>query len=133
VLNEMDGLADDADVAFLLTTNRADMLEPALSQRPGRVDLAVEIPLPDAAGRRRLLALYGPRLDLSPAALDEAVARTDGTTASFSKELVRRAVLLAAENGRDRPTDDDLLAAVDELLSDRDALTRRLLGATDQR
>ena len=48
VLNEMDGLAEDADVAFLLTTNRADLLEPALMQRPGRVDLAVEVPLPDA-------------------------------------------------------------------------------------
>ena len=59
VLNEMDGLADDADVAFLLTTNRADLLEPALSQRPGRVDLAVEIPLPDAAGRRRLIGALG--------------------------------------------------------------------------
>ena len=62
VLNEMDGLTEEADVAFLLTTNRADLLEPALSQRPGRVDLAVEIPLPDAAGRARLLSLYGPAL-----------------------------------------------------------------------
>jgi cell division protease FtsH len=44
VLNEMDGLGGDADVAFLLTTNRADLLEPALAQRPGRVDLAVELP-----------------------------------------------------------------------------------------
>jgi hypothetical protein len=34
VLNEMDGLGDDADVAFLLTTNRADLLEPARVQRP---------------------------------------------------------------------------------------------------
>jgi hypothetical protein len=54
VLNEMDGLGDDADIAFLLTTNRADLLEPALVQRPGRVDLAVEIPVPDAEGRARL-------------------------------------------------------------------------------
>jgi hypothetical protein len=37
LLNEMDGLAEDTDVVFLLTTNRADMLEPALAARPGRV------------------------------------------------------------------------------------------------
>jgi ATP-dependent 26S proteasome regulatory subunit len=126
VLNEMDGLAEDADVAFLLTTNRADLLEPALMQRPGRVDLAVEVPLPDAEGRTRLLALYGPSLEVPP----EVVDQTEGTTASFMKELVRRTVLLAAESGM-APTADHLRDAVAELLSSRDALTRRLLGATN--
>jgi cell division protease FtsH len=129
VLNEMDGLADDADVAFLLTTNRADLLEPALSQRPGRVDLAVEIPLPDPAGRRRLIELYGQNLSLSDQALTDVVDRTNGTTASFSKELVRRSVLLAAERGVPVTGEDEVQAALDELLSDRDRLTRRLLGA----
>ncbi|MFD3931213.1 AAA family ATPase [Streptomyces sp. NPDC058614] len=131
VLNEMDGLGDDADVAFLLTTNRADLLEPALVQRPGRVDLAVEIPVPDAEGRARLLTLYGSSLDLGKDLTDEIVARTDGTTASFTKELVRRAVLIAAERESERTEPDDLRAAVDELLSDRDRLTRRLLGVRD--
>lgn len=130
VLNEMDGLGDDADVAFLLTTNRADLLEPALAQRPGRVDLAVEIPLPDAEGRRRLLDLYGGGLAVGEEVTREIVERTEGTTASFAKELVRRAVLVAAE--RDAATTaDDLRAAADELLSDRDRLTRRLLGVRD--
>ncbi|MFI5952657.1 AAA family ATPase [Cryptosporangium sp. NPDC051539] len=43
VLEALDGLSDDAGVAFLLTTNRVDVLEPALAQRPGRVDLAIEV------------------------------------------------------------------------------------------
>ena len=42
----MDGLNSGADVTFLLTTNRADLLEPALAARPGRVDLAAEPPHP---------------------------------------------------------------------------------------
>jgi ATP-dependent 26S proteasome regulatory subunit len=126
----MDGLAEEADVAFLLTTNRVDILEPALSQRPGRVDLAVEVPLPDAPGRARLLALYGPALTLSPGVTDQVVALTDGTTASFTKELVRRAVLLAAEKGS-TPGDTELQEAAADLLSTQDTLTRRLLGATD--
>jgi hypothetical protein len=128
VLNEMDGLGDDADVAFLLTTNRADLLEPALVQRPGRVDLAVEIPLPDADGRARLLGLYGAGLDLGKDITEEIVTRTEGVTASFTKELVRRAVLISAERDADHTETADLRAAVDELLSDRDRLTRRLLG-----
>lgn len=128
VLNEMDGLGDDSDVAFLLTTNRADLLEPALVQRPGRVDLAVEIPLPDAEGRARLLGLYGSGLGLGQDVADEVVARTEGTTASFAKELVRRSVLIAAERESARTEPDDVREALDELLSDRDRLTRRLLG-----
>ena len=64
LLNVMDGLDEDADLIFLLTTNRADALEPALAARPGRVDEAVEIALPDADGRRRLLDLYGAGVSL---------------------------------------------------------------------
>ena len=56
LLNEMDGLGEDADVTFLLTTNRADLLERALAQRPGRVDHAALLPLPDAEARRQLIA-----------------------------------------------------------------------------
>ena len=48
LLNEMDGLGEDLDITFLLTTNRADLLEPALAQRPGRVDHAALLPLPNA-------------------------------------------------------------------------------------
>ncbi|MGH9196958.1 MAG: ATP-binding protein, partial [Acidimicrobiia bacterium] len=59
LLNEMEGIEEEADIAFILTTNRADLLEPALAARPGRVDLAVEIGLPDEEARGRLIDLYG--------------------------------------------------------------------------
>jgi ATP-dependent 26S proteasome regulatory subunit len=117
-------------VAFLLTTNRVEVLEPALAQRPGRVDLAVEVPLPDEVGRRRLIALYAGNLPFTAAALDRAAARTNGTTASFAKELARRAVLIAAEAGHDTG-DVDLDEALTEMLSEAEALTRALLGASD--
>ena len=44
LLNQMEGLAEDEDLLFLLTTNRPDIIEPALAARPGRVDLALEVP-----------------------------------------------------------------------------------------
>ncbi|GIG28225.1 AAA family ATPase [Cellulomonas marina] len=128
LLDAMDGLDGDADVTFLLTTNRADLLERALAERPGRVDLAVEVPLPDLEARRQLLRLYARDLPLSDAALDDAAARSAGVTASFTKELLRRAVLVAATDGR--PVQDaDLAEALDELLSDAEQLTRSLLGS----
>ena len=121
VLNEMDGLAGDADVAFLLTTNRVDLLEPALAQRPGRVDLAVAVPLPDAEARRALLDLYGAGLHLSPEESAEVVAGTDGATASFFAELARRAELLAATDGGSTGM-THVRTALIELTATRDAL-----------
>jgi len=137
VLNELDGLAEDADVAFILTTNRADRLEPALASRPGRVDLAVEIPLPAEDERRRLIALYSRGLDLDVADLGRVIEQTAETPASFIKELLRKAALRAANArqgvGRITVTDEDLHRALDELLSERNTLTRALLGGEQTR
>ena len=127
VLDAMDGLDADADVTFLLTTNRAESLERALVQRPGRVDLAVEIPLPDEAGRRRLLDLYAGDVDYGEEVLVEAARRSDGMTASFVKELMRRAVLEAAVAGAE-PADAHLRAALEGLLDAQEEMTRVLLG-----
>lgn len=132
LLGEMDGLAEDADVVFVLTTNRADLLEPALAARPGRVDQAVELPLPDAEARRRLVDLYCGTLRLDRSNLDAVVERTEGVTASFIKELLRRAALFAAEHSEDGDGLDvsaaDLDAALSELLDTRNAMTRVVLG-----
>ncbi|HEU0336345.1 MAG TPA: ATP-binding protein [Gaiellaceae bacterium] len=133
LLNELDGMADDADVAVVLTTNRPDLLEPALAARPGRVDLAVEVPLPDEECRRRLLDLYASGLTLELARPDEVVARTAGVTASFFRELMRQAALEATDGTRPAKTvvvqDEHVAAALDRLLAHAGTLTRILLGA----
>ncbi|MDP9434629.1 MAG: ATP-binding protein [Actinomycetota bacterium] len=136
LLDAMDGSAADADLLFLLTTNRADLLEPALAARPGRVDVAVEIGLPDDEARRRLLEVHGRGLvlDLSEDDLRDAVERTHGVTASFLKELLRRAVLEALEGAvgpdSDPPTvtGAHLSRALDDLLDASQSVTRALLG-----
>ncbi len=130
LLNEMDGLAEDADVVFLLTTNRADLLEPALAARPGRVDQAVELELPDAESRRRLFELYRGDLVVDQSRLESIIERTEGVTASFLKELLRRSAVIAAGEGRPtlRVTANQLDAALGELLDTRNAMTRVLLG-----
>ena len=127
VLDALDGLDGDADVAFVMTTNRVQVLERALATRPGRVDLGVEIPLPDQAARRRLFRRYASGLPFSDAALDDAADRAEGTTGSFAKELIRRSVLGAALRS-EQPDDADLIAALDTLLSSGEALTRLLLS-----
>lgn len=124
VLNEMDGLTSEADVAFLLTTNRADLLEEAVSQRPGRIDLAVELPLPDTEARRRLFTLYGGGFDVRPSDVDAIVGETEGATGAFFAELARRAALLAVTEGAGPPALAHVRAALTELQASRDAVTR---------
>ena len=147
LLSEMDGLDSDIDVTFLLTTNRPEILEPALAARPGRVDLAVELPLPDAAARRELVRLYQGDVIIDLAGPERVIERTEGVTASFLKELIRKAALLACEDGTGsgarpgrravaetgqaapiRVTDDHMAAALDQLLDTKSQLTRVLLG-----
>ena len=111
VLNEIDGIGEDADVTFVLTTNRADLLEPALAARPGRVD----------SGRRDRPARRGSAppadravrtwaLTLQLADVDSVIRRTAGVTASFIKELMRKAALVSAQGSDGTATivvDDD--------------------------
>jgi len=127
LLNQMEGVDEDADLLFLLTTNRPDVVEPALAARPGRVDLALEIPLPDADARARLIDLYAHGIELDGDARSAVVERTESVSGAFIKELMRQAALRASLAGRDAGGEDVRLA-LDELLSDRALLTRRLLG-----
>ncbi|MBV9425759.1 MAG: 26S protease regulatory subunit [Solirubrobacterales bacterium] len=128
LLNQMEGLAEDEDLLFLLTTNRPDLIEPALAARPGRIDLALEIPLPDDDGRRRLLALYAKGIPTDQSTQDALVERSAGVSGAFIKELARQAWLRGALENRDAPTGEHLLSVLEELLEERSTLTRRLLG-----
>lgn len=130
LLNQMDGLADDADIIFMLTTNRADVLEPALASRPGRVDSAFEFPLPDPDGRRRLFELYGRGLALDLSGLDRFVARTEKASPAFIRELLRKAALFAAEDGETIVVNERHLdEAMHDLVVGGGELTMSLLGA----
>jgi hypothetical protein len=130
LLEAMDGVGTDADVTFVLTTNRADVLEIALADRPGRIDLAVEIPRPDEQCRQRLLRVYARDLTVD-ADLEPVVAGTKGVTASFIKEMIRRTVLVSLRAGEHPPVlrDSHFIEVLAEMNGERHALTRSLLGA----
>jgi ATP-dependent Clp protease adapter protein ClpS len=133
LLNEMDGLKEDADILFVLTTNRPEQLEGALADRPGRVDQAIEIPLPDDIGRRKLVQLYGKGLQLDETLIDEAVRRTRGVSAAFIKELMRRTA--QAGIGRDGGAtigSADLGEALDDMLFASGKLNVKLLGGAQE-
>ena len=129
LLNEMDGLKDNADILFILTTNRPEQLEGALAGRPGRIDQAIEVPLPDEVGRAKLVRLYGGGLKLSDALVGEAVTRTKGVSAAFIKELMRRTAQSSVmRNGKDDVMPLDFAEALDDMLFSGGRLNVKLLG-----
>jgi len=131
LLNQMDGLVEDVDILFVLTTNRPEILERALAARPGRVDQAIEVPLPDAECRRQLFNLYSRGLKLEVADWDRLIKRTAGVSGAFIRELLRKSCVYAAEEDgtaellvRDRHLEEGLT----ELLVAGGPLTKGLLG-----
>lgn len=131
LLNEMDGLREDAEVLFVLTTNRPEHLEAALASRPGRIDQAIEFPLPDESGRRQLINLYACGLPLADDVVEAAVSKTKGASAAFIKELMRRAAQFHLQNDDGgRLKLDELDSALEEILFRGGSLNVKLLGGS---
>jgi tetratricopeptide (TPR) repeat protein len=134
LLNEMDGLRADAEILFVLTTNRPSALEEALASRPGRIDQAIEFPLPDEVGRGRLVRLYSQGVEVPADVMEYSVERTRKVSASFIKELMRRSIqfaLLRDHSGPLRLEKQDVEQALNEMLVHGGSLNRKLLGATE--
>lgn len=133
LLNEMDGLREDARILFILTTNRPEQLEFALTSRPGRIDQAIEFPLPDADGRRRLIELYRGQLNLSAEVVELLVAKTAGGSGAFIKELMRRTAQFVFERNDTDLAAEHVEAALDEILFSGGSLNAKLLGFHGER
>jgi AAA+ superfamily predicted ATPase len=129
LLNEMDGLREDALVLFILTTNRPDQLEAALASRPGRIDQAIEFPLPDDEGRRKLVRLYSRGLTVTEETVESIVQKTKKASPAFIKELMRRCAQYLLQSGRGGALAlEQVEAALDEMLFSGGSLNVKLLG-----
>jgi DNA polymerase III delta prime subunit len=131
LLNQMDAVTDDADVLFLLTTNRPEVLEPALASRPGRIDQAIMIPLPDEECRKRLFDLYASGLPIEINDWTPFLEKTYGVSAAFIRELFRKSALLALEDGRDVSIRESHLNSAMSLLQSC-RITSSLFGKTPE-
>jgi len=129
LLNEMDGLREDAAVLFVLTTNRPDHLETALASRPGRIDQAIEFPLPDDIGRQKLVQLYSHGLTVPNDVIETIVRKTDRSSPAFIKELMRRCAQYLLQSAGDGVLAlEHVEAALDEILFSGGSLNVKLLG-----
>lgn len=90
LLAELDGFDKRGDVKIVAATNRIDLLDPALL-RPGRFDRIIEIPLPDAEGRKEIFRIHSKNMKFDGVNFDELVEMTDGLCGADLKAIVTEA------------------------------------------
>ncbi len=128
LLNELDGLGQQSDLFVILTTNRPESLEEALAGRPGRVDQAIEFPHPGLENRRRLARLYAGTVEIDEPVIAEVAERSEGMSAAFIRELMRRATECQLRREADTLEPIDVREAIEQLLRRGGSLNARIFG-----
>lgn len=117
ILVEMDGFESEASVIVLASTNRPDVLDPALL-RPGRFDRQVMLALPDVKGRRQVLDVHskGKPIDVD-VNLETVAKQTPGFSGADLANLVNEAAILAARRNLKRISSDELNESIDRVIA----------------
>lgn len=132
MLNEMDGFDTDHRIIVLAATNRADVLDPALT-RPGRLDRQIQVPAPDRRGRTRILEVHAKERPMADDVdLVSVARRTPGMSGAELAQVVNEACMEAARRGLTQVGADCLDAAVATVALGR-ARTSALVTEHDRR
>ena len=129
LLVEMDGFESNDGVILMASTNRPDVLDPALL-RPGRFDRQVVVSYPDVRGREGILKVHTRKIPLDEGVNVNVIARgTPGFTGADLANLVNEAALIAARLNKKVVTLHDLEFAKDKVLMGPE---RRSMVMTDK-
>lgn len=115
ILTEMDGFSGSEGVVVLAATNRADVLDPALT-RPGRFDRLVQVSPPDKSGREAILRIHTREIPLAEGVdLGRVASTTPGMTGAELANLANEAALLAVKRKQTEVTQADLSEALEKV------------------
>jgi len=115
ILVEMDGFDTNDQVIVIAATNRADILDHALT-RPGRFDRQIFIPLPDLKGRVDILRVHAKKVKMGPDANLERLARgTPMFSGADLAAIINEAALAATMTNKDYVEMADLEEARDKV------------------
>ena len=126
ILVEMDGFEASDQVIVIAATNRADVLDPALT-RPGRFDRVVGVSLPDVMGRRQILAVHSKKVRMGPDVdLDRLARATPMFSGADLAALINEAAIIATMADKDLIEMADLEEARDKVRYGRAKKSRKI-------
>ncbi len=115
ILVEMDGFGSNDQVIVIAATNRADVLDHALT-RPGRFDRQIFVPLPDVKGRLEILKVHAKKIKMSPEVDLKRMARgTPMFSGADLEAIINEAALAATMAGKEHVEMGDLEEARDKV------------------
>ena len=126
LLVEMDGFDTNTQVIVIASTNRPDVLDPALL-RPGRFDRHVTLDRPDVRGRRQILDVHsrGKPLD-STVDLDVLARQTPGFSGADLANLINEAAILAARQNKKTVGMPELEESIARVIAGPERKSRRI-------
>jgi len=109
-------------VVVVATTNHTENIDPAISDRPGRFDRIIQVPLPDKNQRKQIiqnLLKIIPSEKIPNKALVSICSRSSGLSGAWIKELVQTSFIETVSNGREKITLEDLEYGLQDVLGRR--------------
>lgn len=117
LLIELDGFESKQGIILMGSTNRPDVLDPALT-RPGRFDRHVNVPSPDMKGRKEILEVHARKVTLSKDINLEVIAKsTPGFVGADLANVINEAAILAARTDKEAVTTTDIEEAVERVIA----------------
>ena len=121
-LQSLDGMNPNEGMVILATTNHTENIDPAISDRPGRFDRIIEVPLPNKTQRREIiqnLLRKMPTGRISKVVLSDLAKRTEGLSGAWIREVVQTGMIDAFHEGNEKLTAKNLLIGLEDVLHRR--------------
>ncbi len=121
-LQAMDGMESNNGIVILATTNHTENIDPAISDRPGRFDRIIEVPLPDKSQRKEIiqnLMRNMPTKVHGGKAIDKIATNSRGLSGAWIREVVQTAMIEAISSDRTEIEIHDLENGLEDVLKRR--------------
>ena len=117
LLIELDGFESKQGIILMASTNRPDVLDPALV-RPGRFDRHISVPAPDVKGREEILKVHAKKIKLSEEVSLKNIAKgTPGFVGADLANVVNEAAILAARADKESVEQSDMEEAIERVIA----------------
>lgn len=121
-LQAMDGMQPNDGMLILATTNHTENIDPAISDRPGRFDRIIDVPLPNISQRRKMinnLLTKMPSEKITEEIISLVAKKSEGLSGAWVREVVQCALIDAMYEGKDNLSANNLQSGLEDVLKRR--------------